>query len=128
MDEQELDSFLKGRPFGTAEAREWDERTRAETKLVMTLGAALWGKTAADLERQLLAPHPEIPPGFDLADFRKLLEWTARMRFAVTKAQKFGVSPSILSSHPVSIGTHVFSSWDARCEIVRRAVEYLEGR
>ena len=94
----------------------------------MTLGTALWGKTSEDLERQLLASHPEIPPGFSFADFRKLLQWTAQMSSAVIAAQRRGFSPSMLSAPAVCVGTKRFTLWEARREIVRRAIDYLEER
>ena len=67
MDEQEFDSLFSA-PFGTEDAMRMDARGRRSA----TLGTALWGKTVDDLERKLLAPHPEIPLGFDLADFQEL--------------------------------------------------------
>jgi hypothetical protein len=36
-------------------------RIDAQARRSSALGIALWGKTAEDLHRQLLAPHPEIP-------------------------------------------------------------------
>jgi hypothetical protein len=61
-DEEEFDSLMQWRPFGREDAG------RADAALLRrsTLGLALWGRTSADLQRQLLAVHPEIPSGFDL--------------------------------------------------------------
>jgi hypothetical protein len=61
MGEQEFDSLFPPRPFGTAEAM----RVEARLRRCGTLGLALWGRTSDDLRRQLLAPYPEIPSGFD---------------------------------------------------------------
>jgi hypothetical protein len=95
----------------------------------MTLGVALWGKTSEDAQRQLLPSRPEIPAGFALADFRKLLQWTAKMATAVLALQRMrGVAPSVLPSPAVFMGSQRLTLWEARCEIVRRAVEYLEER
>jgi hypothetical protein len=47
-------------------------RADAQARDCTALGIALFGKTSDDPHRQLLAPHPEIPSGFDLADFRAL--------------------------------------------------------
>jgi len=81
------------------------------------------------LQRQLLAPHPEIPSGFDLADFRQLLQWTAQLNSAVLAVQRMrGLPPAVLPAPAVFAGTQGFTVWEARCEIVRRAIEYLEGR
>jgi hypothetical protein len=68
MDEEEFDSLIQGRPFETADVA----RSEAQARRGMTLGVALWGRTSADLQRQLLAPHPAIPLGFELDDFRAL--------------------------------------------------------
>jgi hypothetical protein len=64
LTEEEFESFVPNRPF------RYDDLSQAEAdagRLTM-LGLALWGRTAADLERQLDAPHPEIPPGCTLPD------------------------------------------------------------
>jgi hypothetical protein len=128
MDEEEFDSLMKLRPFGTEEAARWESQLRRNIRLSMTLGSALWGRTSGDLQRQLLAPHPEMPGGFDLVDFRELLRWTAGMTSAVLAAQRRGFSPSALSSPTIFVGTQDFTTWEAKCEIVRRAIEYLESR
>jgi hypothetical protein len=95
----------------------------------MKLGVALWGKTSEDVQRQLLASHPEIPAGFDLADFRKLLQWTTKTASAVLALHRMrGVPPSISPSPTVFVGPQGLTLWEARCEIVRRAIEYLEKR
>ena len=129
MDEEEFDALMKLRPFGTEDAMHWYAQIRGDIGLGMTLGSALWGGTSEDLQRQLLAPHPEIPSGFDLADFRKLLHWTAQMSSAVLAVQRMrGLSPAVLPPAAVFVGTHGFTMWEARCEIVRRAIDYLEKR
>jgi hypothetical protein len=129
MNEEEFDALMKSRPLGTGDVAHWEAELRANTGLVMTLGVALWGKTSEDAQRQLLAPHPEIPAGGDLADFRKLLRWTAEMASAVLALQRMrGAPPSILPSSAVFVGSDGLALWEARCEIVRRAIEYLERR
>lgn len=40
-----------------------------------------YGATSDDLQRQLLAPYPEIPSGFDLEDFRSLQRTAQRISF-----------------------------------------------
>jgi hypothetical protein len=129
MDEEEFDALMKLRPFGTEDAVRWYAQVRGDIGLGMTLGSALWGRTSEDLQRQLLAPHPEIPSGFDLADFRKLLQWTVQMSSAVLAVQRMrGLSPAVLPPAAVFVGTLGFTVWEARCEIVRRAIDYLEKR
>jgi hypothetical protein len=121
MNEDEFDAWmnLRGpRRFGIADAARLEAEQRAKTRLVMTLGEALWGKTAADAERQLQAPHPEIPAGFDLADFHALLAFTAQLNTSVVTLEKLrGVPP---------VGNKSLTLWAARHEIVRRALDYLE--
>src|SRR5258706_7353121 len=68
MDEQEFDSLMQSRPFGRDDAMRADLQLRRG----VTLAIALWGRTPDDLQRQLLAPSPEIPSGFDLTDLREL--------------------------------------------------------
>ena len=129
MNEEEFDALMKSRPFGTEDVVHWEAEQRANTSLVMTLGVALWGKTSEDAQRQLLASHPEIPAGFNLADFRKLLQWTTKLASVALAAQRMrGVPPSVLPSPTVFVGSKGLTSWAARCEIVRRAIEYLEER
>jgi hypothetical protein len=129
VNEEEFDALMKSRPFGTRDVVHWEAELRANTSLAMTLGVALWGKTSEDVQRQLLASHPEIPAGFDLADFSKLLQWTATLASSVLALHRMrGVPPSILPSPTVFAGSHGLTLWEARCEIVRRAIEYLEKR
>jgi len=59
MDEEEFDSLMPSRPFGTEDAMRADARLRRCT----APGMALWGMTLEDLHRQLLAPSSEIPSG-----------------------------------------------------------------
>jgi len=126
MDEEELDA-LNWRPFGTKDAMRLDAQNRENTGLVMTLGVALWGKTPADLQRQLMTPHPEIPPGFGLADFQRLLQWIARVSSAVLMYQRLrGLPAGVLPQETVFVGTEGFTEWDARREIVRRVIDHLE--
>ena len=129
MDEEEFGALMNLRPFGTEDAIHWYAQIRGDIGLGMTLGSALWGRTSEDLQRHLLAPHPEIPSGFDLDDLRKLLQWTAQMSSAVLAVQRMrGLSPAVLPPPAVFVGTHGFTIWEARCEIVRRAIDYLENR
>jgi hypothetical protein len=129
VNEEEFDALMKSRPFGTENVVHWEAEMRANASLVMTLGAALWGKTSEDLQRQLFASHPEIPARLELADLRKLLQWTAQIASAVLALQRMrGVPPSVLPSPAVLVGSQWLTLWEARSEIVRRAIEYLEKR
>jgi hypothetical protein len=129
MNDEEFDALIKPRPFGTEDATRWDAQIRGDFGLCMTLGAALWGRTSEDLRRQLLASHPEIPPGVGLGDLRKLLQVSAQAASAVLLTQRLrGLAPGVGASPAVTVGTQSFNLWEARHEIVRRAIDYLETR
>jgi hypothetical protein len=65
MNEEEFDASTQARPFGTVEVAKAEFQLRRS----IALGIALWGKSPEDLQRQLVAPYPQIPSGFDLNDF-----------------------------------------------------------
>ncbi len=123
MNEEDFDSSMGSRLFGTADAMQ----AEAQLRRCIALGAALWGKTSDGLQRQLLAPYPEIPSGFDLADFQKLQQ-NIQIISEASDDPRFSWFPrSALSSPTVFVGTQRFTAGEARCEIVRRAIEYLGG-
>lgn len=124
MDEQEFDALFPSRPFGTKDAIEEDARWRR----CATLGALLFGTTPDDLRRQLLAPHPEIPPGHDLADFHDLERQLEMVCNALSNVRITSLSPvaSVVAA-TIVVGTERFSLLEARREIVRRAIHYLEN-
>jgi len=120
MNEEEFDSLMEWRPFGTEDAMRADARARRCT----ALGIALFGETAGDLHRQLLAPYPAIPSGFDLADFRELQKSNRGIetRLRDPRLGWLAFSPTVV------VGTQHLTVWQARGEIIRRAIEYLENR
>jgi len=120
MDEEEFDSLMQSSSFTTRDATLLDAKLRRCTML----GLALWGRTLDDLKRQLVAPHPEIPIGVDVADVRELHQYLQN----IPDTFRNQLSGSAIFSGTVSIGTQLFSAWEARCEVVRRALEYLENR
>ena len=90
----------------------------------VALANALWGRTANDLHRQLLARYPKIPASFDLADLRDLQQ-SALTISASWGGPKFAwMSP--FASPDIFVGAQRFTAWEARCEIIRRAIEYLQ--
>jgi hypothetical protein len=123
VDEEEFDRLMQGRPFGTKDFKivEADARRRGK------LSVALWGTSSADLQRQLLKRYPEIPSGFGLEDFRRL-HWDAQTIATMLSDPRFG-GFSVLGGSGATIfaAGESFTEWEARCEIVRRAIEYLEG-
>jgi hypothetical protein len=125
LDEQAFDSLMQSRqlrPFGTEDAKQVDLRFRRSNALAIKL----WGRTPDELRRQLAAPWPEIPSGFDLADFQELQENTARF-VAVMQGHKL-MSRMISVSKTVVVGDQRYTEWEARFEILRRVIEYLESR
>jgi hypothetical protein len=98
-------------------------RIDARGRRFATLGSALWGKTVDDLERNLLAPHPEIPLGFDLADFQELQLMAQRILLYLSNPRSAWIST--LPPRTIIVGSARYTEWEARCEIVRRAIEHL---
>lgn len=125
MDEQEFDALFSSRPFGTQDAKREDARWGR----CGTLGTLLFGRTPDDLRRQLLASHPEIPPGYDLADFRDLQHHLEMVTGALSDPRNTWLSPLRTTGFGViEVGTQRLSGWEARLEILRRAIDYLENR
>lgn len=124
MGEEEFDSLLQSRPFGRDDAMRADLQLRRR----VTLAMALWGRTPGDLQRQLLAPSPEIPSGFDLTDLRELQRSAEKISAGMGEPQYARLSRLTFSSQTIFVGAQRFTAWEARCEIVRRAIEYLENR
>jgi hypothetical protein len=123
MTEEDFDPSLNWLPFGTQEAMEAEARFGR----VAALAIALWGRTRDHLERQLLSRYPEVPSGFDLADFQKLHQSAQRMSTALRDPKSAWFSLNSRNSAPaILVGTQRFTAWEARCEIARRAIEYLE--
>lgn len=124
MTEEEFDALMPWQPF----RREDWMQSQAEVGRCATVGIALWGKTADDLQRQLNAIHPEIPAGCDLADLRSLQRYVQKVADAVNDPRNGWLSSLALPSWNLLIGTQTVTAWEARGEIVRRAIDYLEKR
>ena len=116
MDEEQFDALIQPRRFGTEDAKRADLQYRRG----LSLATILWGKNSDDLRRQLLAPSPDVPPGFDLADFREVQRTTVQIWAAMSRTG--------LEFETIVVGTQRYTEWEARCEIIRRAIEYLENR
>ena len=124
MDEQEFAALFPSRPFGTKDAIEEDARWRR----CATLGTLLFGTTPDDLRRQLLAAHPEIPRGYDLADFHDLERHLEMFSNALSNARSTWLSPVASAvAATIVVGSERFSLLEARREIVQRAIHYLEN-
>lgn len=129
MDEQEFDALFH-RPFGKADF----QRADAQWGRSAMLASALFGRTPEDLRRQLVASHPQIPSGFELADFRYLEQHVQTISGLVlsgsSNPRMASLSPWLtrFASATITIGGQRYTVWEARCEIVRRAIEYLQSR
>lgn len=124
MDEEEFDALFSSRSFGTLDALREDARWRR----CATLGTLLFGRTPEDLRRQLLASHLEVPTGYDLADFRDLQRHLEMVSGALSNPRNSWLSPLGTAAFGViEVGTQRLSVWEARLEILRRAIAYLEN-
>jgi hypothetical protein len=121
VDEEEFDSLMQSSSFTAREATLLDAKLRRRSMLAL----ALCGRTVDDLKRQLTAPHPEIPVGVEIADVRELHLHLQSIPFETLKNRLRDLA---IPSGTVYIGTELFTVWEARCEVVRRALEYLENR
>jgi hypothetical protein len=62
-----------------------------------------------------------------LADFRELAMSAQMVANVLENARKFGLHPAIYTP-AIFIGAEGFTLWEARCKIVRRAIEFLENQ
>ncbi len=85
------------------------------------LCAKLWGDVGR-MTRQLLANSPEIPRGLGLPELRML------ERMLVRFGGSWPATPGIPKDSTIVIGGLCYTVWQARYEIVRRAIEFLERR
>ncbi len=122
MDEEQFDLLMGSRPFTREDAVQADTQLRRR----VTLAIALWGRTSDDLRCQLLAPFPEIPSGFDLADHWELQQSMEQVEARLSDPRNLWLSSFASSSQTISLGSRRFTTWEARCEIVRRAIAFLE--
>jgi hypothetical protein len=105
-------------------------RAVARLRRYGTLGLAQWGRTSDDLRRQLLAPYPEIPSGFDLEDFRELQRFAQLISSGLASSRNVGLPPFPLATSSLAffVGTQRFTPWEGCCEVLRRAIAHLEKR
>jgi|SRR5579862_5638260 len=83
------------------------------------LCAKLWGDVER-MTRQLLANSPEIPVGLGLPELRTLEGMLVRF------GESWPATPGIPKDSVLMIGGLCCTMWEARYEIVRRAIEFLE--
>ena len=85
------------------------------------LCAKLWGDVGK-ITRQLLLNSPEIPTGLGLPELRM---WE---RMLVHFGSNWPATPGIPNHLVIIVGGLSYTVWEARYEIVRRAIEFLERR
>ncbi|HKW61081.1 MAG TPA: hypothetical protein VJN89_00930 [Candidatus Acidoferrum sp.] len=125
MDEQEFDALFPSRPFGTQDAM----REEARWRRCATLATLLFGRTPDDLRCQLLAARPGIPQGYDLIDFHNLQKHMEMLTGLLSDPRNTWRSPLGTAAFGViEVRTEHLSVWEARLEILRRAIDYLENR
>ncbi len=115
MDEDEFFAQHPMRPWTSSDF----QRESGALARALPLRAELWGDPET-LRRRLLAAFPEIPAGLGLPELR-VLERLARLGL------RFGdrrMGPMVI----ININGRSFTVWEARYEIVRRAIEFLERR
>nr|HEV7954049.1 hypothetical protein [Candidatus Acidoferrales bacterium] len=120
MDEQEFDALQGLRPFRTSDMKQFER--------VAALAGMLWGAGPDHIKRQLLAPHPEIPAGFELSDFH-MLKRQSEMILATLDRKPLGLqwgSLRFTMDTKIQVGPQTFTFPEACYEIVRRAIEFLE--
>jgi hypothetical protein len=117
MDEQEFDAWAGSRSFDM----KLFERAAA-------LAGLLWGAGIEHMQRQLLAPHPEIPAGFSLDDFRNLQRQSEALLVALERKPpglQWG-SLRFTMDTKIQVGSQSFTYPEACYEIVHRAIDFLE--
>jgi hypothetical protein len=121
MDEQEFDAWAGSRPFGTQHVKQFER--------VMALAGLLWGAGPDHVQRQLLAPHPEIPAGYGLDDFRSLQRHSESLLSALQRkplGPQWGFFRFFMDTR-ILVGSQSFTYQEACYEIVRRAIDFLEN-
>jgi hypothetical protein len=68
------------------------------------------------------------PSGFALADFRELERSVREVAFVMSNPRQKWLPRMAAFSSVIFVGAERLTIWEARCEIVRRAIEYLEER
>lgn len=126
MNEQEFDAARQWRSFGTQDGMKLERKFER----LATFGLALWGRKPDDLRRQLTAPHPEIPSGCSMDDLRHLLGQAQSMLSAYRTMDHSAriLLDRMFKGDVIKIDSEHFTVLEARYEIVRRAIEWLENR
>jgi hypothetical protein len=113
MDEQEFFSSNRFRALRPSDLEDFQR--------LMILGTKLWGDIQY-LTHQLLAPSPEIPDGVGLRELLTLARW-AKMCLDLGDRAAFLPVPR---GTVVTVGGRRFSFYEARYEVVKRAIASIE--
>jgi hypothetical protein len=116
MNEQEFFAQHPMRPWKSS-----DFQDASPSAPPLWLSERLWGDVGR-MTRQLLADYPEIPTGLGLPELRTL------ERMLVYFGGSWPATPGIPKDSVIIVGSLSYTVWQARCEIVRRAIEFLEHR
>lgn len=100
----------------------WSGTDFARHTYTFTLSAKLWGD-ADNLQRQLSATRPIVPEGLGLAELRFL----ERLAFAFLQMKDRVPVPGFVKNATIVAAGRRWSIFEARYEIVRRAIESVEG-
>ena len=119
MDEHVFDSLKPWRPFSTYDSA----CLEVQSGWLTMLAKGLWGTTNENVESQLRAKYPRIPANCTIPDLRKLLQ----LANVLSQSRRTFVLPKSFSSLSIAAGSQRFTTWEARREIVRRAIEFLES-
>lgn len=119
MDE---DEFFAQHPMHPWTRSNFENAHQEGTALAQALWLSnkLWGDHET-MKHQLLATSPEIPAGIGLLELRAL-ERMARLGLRYSDTQYSPRAPKAF----VWIGERSLTIWEARYEIVRRAIDSLE--
>lgn len=128
MNEQEFDAAREWRSFGAQDGMKFEQKLER----LATLGLALWGRTPDELRRQLTAEHPTIPTGCSITDLQDLLGQARTLLSAYRTADhnvRIFLNRTLKAEGDViEIGSESFTVLEARHEVARRAIEWLENR
>lgn len=121
MDEHEFFAQHPMRPWTRSDFENAHQEGTALAQ-ALWLDNKLWGDHET-MKRQLLAASPEIPAGMGLPELRAL-ERLARLGLRFGDRWHWPRAPKTF----VWIGGRSLTIWEARYEIVRRAINFLERR
>lgn len=98
----------------------WTGGDFARHTYALTASEKLWGNLE-NLQRQLAAPSPVIPEGLRISELRFL----EKIALAAMQMGDRAPIPGLPKGKVVTAGGERWTVAEARCEIVRRAIQFL---